>query len=199
MSTQLANPAPLGLMGFGMTTVLLNIHNAGFFPIDSMILAMGIFYGGLAQVIVGIMCFKRGDTFGTTAFTSYGLFWLTLVGLIVMPKMGFAASPATFMGWYLLLWGMFTAALFVGSLRYPRAKQVVFASLTILFFLLAARDFTGSELIGTIAGYEGIFCGLSAIYFAMAQVLNAEFGRVILPIGPVAVAAYEPEADKQAA
>ena len=116
-----------------------------------------------------------------------------------MPKMGFAASPATFMGWYLLLWGMFTAALFVGSLRYPRAKQVVFASLTILFFLLAARDFTGSELIGTIAGYEGIFCGLSAIYFAMAQVLNAEFGRVILPIGPVAVAAYEPEADKQAA
>ncbi|GIU41651.1 hypothetical protein TUM4438_06380 [Shewanella sairae] len=199
MSTQLANPAPLGLMGFGMTTVLLNIHNAGFFPIDSMILAMGIFYGGLAQVIVGIMCFKRGDTFGTTAFTSYGLFWLTLVGLLVMPKMGFAASPAAFMGWYLLLWGMFTAALFVGSLRYPRAKQVVFASLTILFFLLAARDFTGSELIGTIAGYEGIFCGLSAIYFAMAQVLNAEFGRVILPVGPVAVAAYEPAAEKQAA
>ncbi|ABV86217.1 acetate uptake transporter [Shewanella pealeana] len=199
MSTQLANPAPLGLMGFGMTTVLLNIHNAGFFPIDSMILAMGIFYGGIAQVIVGIMCFKRGDTFGTTAFTSYGLFWLTLVGLLVMPKMGFAASPATFMGWYLLLWGMFTAALFVGSLRYPRAKQVVFASLTILFFLLAARDFTGSELIGTIAGYEGIFCGLSAIYFAMAQVLNAEFGRVILPVGPVAVAAYEPAAEKQAA
>ncbi|MCL1138750.1 acetate uptake transporter [Shewanella pneumatophori] len=199
MSTQLANPAPLGLMGFGMTTVLLNIHNAGFFPIDSMILAMGIFYGGLAQVIVGIMCFKRGDTFGTTAFTSYGLFWLTLVGLLVMPKMGFAASPAAFMGWYLLLWGMFTAALFVGSLRYPRAKQVVFASLTILFFLLAARDFTGSELIGTIAGYEGIFCGLSAIYFAMAQVLNAEFGRVILPVGPVAVAAYEPATEKQAA
>ncbi|MCG9729842.1 acetate uptake transporter [Shewanella sp. Isolate13] len=199
MSTQLANPAPLGLMGFGMTTVLLNIHNAGFFPIDSMILAMGIFYGGIAQVIVGIMCFKRGDTFGTTAFTSYGLFWLTLVGLLVMPKMGFAASPAAFMGWYLLLWGLFTGALFIGSLRYPRAKQVVFASLTILFFLLAARDFTGSELIGTIAGYEGIFCGLSAIYFAMAQVLNAEFGRVILPVGPVAIAAYEPKAEVKAA
>ncbi|MHC6803542.1 acetate uptake transporter, partial [Vibrio antiquarius] len=98
MSTKLANPAPLGLMGFGMTTILLNIHNAGFFPIDSMILAMGIFYGGLSQVIVGIMCFKRGDTFGTTAFTSYGLFWLTLVGLIVMPHMGLPASPASFMG-----------------------------------------------------------------------------------------------------
>ncbi|MCW8327310.1 acetate uptake transporter [Photobacterium sp. SDRW27] len=183
MSTKLANPAPLGLMGFGMTTILLNIHNAGFFPVDSMILAMGIFYGGLSQVLVGMMCFKRGDTFGTTAFTSYGLFWLTLVGLIVMPYMGLPASPASFMGWYLLLWGIFTGFMFIGSLCYPRAKQFVFGSLTVLFFLLAARDFTGSELIGTIAGFEGIICGASAIYFAMAQVLNNEYGRTILPVG----------------
>ncbi|PSW21116.1 hypothetical protein C9I98_03975 [Photobacterium sanctipauli] len=183
MSTKLANPAPLGLMGFGMTTILLNIHNAGFFPIDSMILAMGIFYGGLSQVIVGMMCFKRGDTFGTTAFTSYGLFWLTLVGILVMPYMGLPASPASFMGWYLLLWGIFTGFMFIGSLCYPRAKQFVFGSLTVLFFLLAARDFTGSTLIGTIAGFEGIICGASAIYFAMAQVLNNEYGRTILPIG----------------
>lgn len=183
MSTKLANPAPLGLMGFGMTTILLNIHNAGFFPIDSMILAMGIFYGGLGQVLVGMMCFKRGDTFGTTAFTSYGLFWLTLVGILVMPNMGLAPSPASFMGWYLALWGIFTAFMFIGSLCYPVAKQVVFGSLTILFFLLAARDFTGSSVIGTIAGIEGIFCGASAIYFAMAQVLNNEFGRVVLPVG----------------
>ncbi|UGA55377.1 acetate uptake transporter [Vibrio sp. VB16] len=183
MSTQLANPAPLGLMGFGMTTILLNIHNAGFFPMDSMILAMGIFYGGIGQVIVGIMCFKRGDTFGTTAFSSYGLFWLTLVGLIVMPKMGLAASPEGFMGWYLTLWGIFTGFMFIGSLCYPTAKQVVFGSLTILFALLAIRDFTGSEFVGTIAGFEGIFCGASAIYFAMAQVLNNEFGREVMPVG----------------
>ncbi|MBA5764217.1 acetate uptake transporter [Vibrio sp. 404] len=188
MSTKLANPAPLGLMGFGMTTILLNIHNAGFFPIDSMILAMGIFYGGLGQVLVGMMCFKRGDTFGTTAFTSYGLFWLTLVGLIVMPEMGLAAaSPHSFMGWYLALWGIFTGFMFVGSLCYPLAKQVIFGSLTVLFFLLAARDFTGSTVIGTIAGIEGIFCGASAIYFAMAQVLNNEYGRVVLPVGPARV------------
>ncbi|TDO96704.1 acetate uptake transporter [Marinomonas balearica] len=183
MSTQLANPAPLGLMGFGMTTVLLNIHNAGFFPLDSMILAMGIFYGGISQVIAGIMCFKRGDSFGTTAFTSYGLFWLTLVGLIALPKMGFAPSPASFMGWYLLLWGIFTGFMFIGSLRYPFAKQVVFGSLTVLFALLAIRDFTGNETIGVIAGFEGIFCGASAMYFAMAQILNAEYGRAVLPIG----------------
>ncbi|UIP26879.1 acetate uptake transporter [Photobacterium sp. TLY01] len=192
MSTNFANPAPLGLMGFGMTTILLNIHNAGFFPLNSMILAMGIFYGGLAQILVGMMCFKRGDTFGTTSFTSYGLFWLTLVGLIVMPYMGLPAAPAAFMAWYLLLWGVFTAFMFVGSLNYPRAKQFVFASLTVLFFLLAARDFTGSALIGTIAGFEGIICGASAIYFAMAQVLNHEFGRTILPIGERKVAAVEP-------
>ena len=183
MSTQLANPAPLGLMGFGMTTVLLNIHNAGFFPMDSMILAMGMFYGGISQVIAGILCYKRGDTFGTTAFTSYGFFWLTLVGLTLMPKMGIAASPAGFMGWYLLLWGLFTAGLFVGSLRYPRAKQIVFSSLTALFFLLAARDFSGNAVVGVIAGYVGIFCGLSAMYFSMAQVLNNEYGREILPVG----------------
>ncbi len=188
MSTKLANPAPLGLMGFGMTTILLNIHNAGFFPMDSMILAMGIFYGGLGQVIVGIMCYKRGDTFGTTSFTSYGLFWLSLVGLSVMPHMGLPASPASFMGWYLALWGIFTGFMFIGSLCYPTAKQIVFGSLTILFFLLAARDFTGSEFIGTIAGIEGIFCGASAIYFAMAQVLNNEFGREVLPVGKAKIA-----------
>ena len=82
----IANPAPLGLMAFGMTTVLLNIHNAGFFEMNTMILAMGIFYGGIAQVIAGIMEFKKNNTFGATAFSSYGLFWLTLVALIVFPK-----------------------------------------------------------------------------------------------------------------
>ncbi|CAH0538839.1 acetate uptake transporter [Vibrio marisflavi] len=183
MSTKLGNPAPLGLLGFGMTTVLLNLCNAGLMPLTSVVLAMGIFYGGIAQVIAGIISYKRGDTFGTTAFTSYGLFWLTLVGIIVMPKMGLPAATAPAMGSYLLLWGIFTAFMFVGSLCYPKAKQIVFASLTILFALLAIHEFTGNAVIGTIAGYEGIFCGASAIYFAVAQVVNNEFGRTVLPIG----------------
>ena len=80
-----ANPAPLGLLGFGMTTVLLNLHNAGCFGLDTMILGMGIFYGGIGQVIAGVMEWKKKNTFGTTAFTSYGLFWLTLVALLVLP------------------------------------------------------------------------------------------------------------------
>jgi succinate-acetate transporter protein len=184
MESKLANPAPLGLMGFGMTTILLNIHNAGFFPISSMILAMGIFYGGIAQVIAGIMEFKKGNTFGTTAFTSYGLFWLTLVALIVMPKLGWSEpTPHAYMGWYLTMWGLFTLFMYVGTLKGNKVLQFIFASLTLLFFLLALRDFTGSQFIGTIAGYEGIICGASAFYLAMAEVINEQYGRTVLPIG----------------
>lgn len=182
MEQKLANPAPLGLMGFGMTTVLLNIHNAGWFPISSMILAMGIFYGGIAQVIAGIMEFRKGNTFATTAFTSYGLFWLTLVGLLVMPKLGWSdPTPHAYMGWYLFMWGVFTLFMFFGTLKANRALQFVFGTLVILFFLLAVRDWTGSTFIGTVAGYEGIVCGASAIYLAMAEVLEEAYGREVLP------------------
>jgi len=178
-----ANPAPLGLMGFGMTTVLLNLHNAGIFELGSMILAMGIFYGGLAQVFAGIMEWKKGNTFGTTAFTSYGFFWLSLVALIILPKMGLAAAPEnSAIVAYLLMWGIFTAVLFIGTLKLNRALQFVFASLTLLFFLLALGDFTNNIIIKHIAGYEGIICGFSAIYAALAQVLNEVYGKTILPI-----------------
>lgn len=180
-----ANPAPLGLMAFGMTTILLNLHNAGFFALGSMILAMGIFYGGIAQVIAGIMEFKNGNTFGTVAFTSYGLFWLSLVGLIALPQLGIGTEPeATAMGFYLACWGLFTLLMFFGTLKTNRALQFVFASLTLLFFLLAAKHFTGIAEIGTIAGYEGIICGGSAFYLAMALVLNETLGKTILPICP---------------
>lgn len=178
----LGNPGPLGLMGFGMTTILLNVHNAGFLPLTDMILAMGIFYGGLAQVLAGCMSFKRGDTFGTTAFTSYGMFWLSLVGLIFLPAMGLGTpADGNSMGMYLSMWGIFTFFMFIGSFKYCRAKQVVFGSLVILFALLAIEKFTGSAQMGVIAGFEGIFCGASAIYFAMGQVLNETFKRSVLP------------------
>ncbi|AOU98778.1 hypothetical protein BI364_13100 [Acidihalobacter yilgarnensis] len=182
-----ANPAPLGLMAFGMTTVLLNLHNAGFIALDTMILAMGIFYGGIAQVIAGLMEWKKQNTFGTVAFTSYGFFWLTLVALIVMPKMnvGVAATNAHDLGVYMLMWGLFTAIMFVPTLRINRALQVVFATLTVLFLLLAAAEFTGNKAIATFAGYEGIVCGLSAMYASMAQIWNEVFGREIAPIGTV--------------
>ncbi len=181
-----ANPAPLGLMGFGMTTVLLNLHNAGFFALGSMILAMGIFYGGLAQIFAGIMEWKKGNTFGTTAFLSYGLFWLTLVALILMPAKGLGnTTENTAMAAYLFMWGLFTAVMFVGTLKMNRALQFVFASLAILFFLLAVGDYTNIAVIKQIAGYEGIVCGFSAIYTAMALVLNEVYGKTVLPVCPV--------------
>jgi hypothetical protein len=178
-----ANPAPLGLMGFGMTTILLNLHNAGVFELGSMILAMGIFYGGVAQVIAGIMEWKKGNTFGTTAFTSYGLFWLSLVAIILFPEMGIAKAPGnSAMVAYLLMWCIFTGVLFIGTLKLNRALQIVFATLTVLFFLLALGDFTGNLSIKHIAGYEGIVCGFSAVYAALAQVINELYGKVVLPI-----------------
>jgi uncharacterized protein len=181
------NPAPLGLLGFGMTTVLLNFHNAGFYELNSMILAMGICYGGLAQIIAGIMEWRKGNTFATTAFVSYGLFWLSLVVLIVLTKLGWGeASNDTAMAAYLAMWGIFTAVMFIGTLRLHIAGQVVFGSLTILFFLLAIGDFTGGGAgFKHFTGYEGIFCGFSAIYVGLAQVLNEIYGKVVLPLGLV--------------
>jgi succinate-acetate transporter protein len=179
------NPAPLGLLGFGMTTVLLNLHNAGLFPLNAMILAMGIFYGGIAQIIAGLLEWRKGNTFATTAFISYGLFWLSLVALLVLPKIGWAAATdENAMGAYLAMWGLFTLVMFIGTLRLHRAGQVVFGSLTVLFFLLAYGDISSAGAgFRQATGYEGIFCGLSAMYAGLAQVLNELFGRTILPLG----------------
>lgn len=181
-----ANPAPLGLLAFGLTTVLLNLHNAGIFEMNSMILAMGIFYGGLAQIVAGIMESKKNNTFGFTAFVSYGFFWLTLVGLIVMPKLGWiAAASENAMISYLVMWGIFTGLLFLGTLRISKALQFVFATLTVLFFLLALGDATGNAALKTFTGYEGIVCGASAIYTGIGALLNEIYGRQVLPLGLV--------------
>ena len=183
LQDETANPAPLGLLGFGMATVLLNLHNAGVYDLGSMILAMGIFYGGLAQIIAGIMEWRKNNTFGATAFTSYGLFWLSLVGLLVMPKLGWTAEPSTnAMVAYLVMWGVFTLFMFIGTLRMNRALQFVFASLALLFFLLAWANATGDPNLTMIAGIEGIICGFSAIYTAMGQVLNEVYQRTLLPL-----------------
>ncbi len=182
-----ANPAPLGLFGFGLTTVLLNLHNAGFIDIGSMILAMGIFYGGLAQIIAGIMEWRKKNTFGTVAFTSYGFFWISLVALILMPKFGMGAAPdRSGMAAYLFVWGVFSTVLFVATFKMNRAIMLVFFSLVVLFFLLALGDATGNVLVTRIAGFEGLVCGALAMYVGAAQVLNEVYGRTVLPLGTFA-------------
>jgi succinate-acetate transporter protein len=184
MGNNTANPAPLGLIGFGMTTVLLNIHNAGITSLDTTVMGMGIFVGGLAQVIAGVLESGKGNTFGLTAFTSYGFFWLSLVAIWALPALGIGNAPtAESMGYYLLFWGIYTGGMFYASLKLNRATQVVFSSLTILFILLAVADFTGNATIKTIAGYEGIFTGLSAIYASLAQVINEVHEKEVLPLG----------------
>ena len=172
-----------------MTTVLLNLHNAGLFDNNTMIFAMGIFYGGIAQIIAGILEFKKGNTFGTTAFISFGSFWLTLVFIWLLGASGKYGGPDdNAQAWYLFMWGIFTAFMFVGTLKKNRVLMFIFASLTVLFLLLAIEHWmmnsgiSGSELVGTIAGIEGVICGASAIYLAMAEVVNEANGRVILPI-----------------
>jgi succinate-acetate transporter protein len=190
MAEKLANPAPLGLLGFGMTTVLLNMHNAGFFPLGSMILAMGLAYGGLAQVIAGIMEYRNGNTFGTLAFSSYGLFWWSLVIILLLPNFTFlspvvAAADDAALAAYFFMWGMFTLVMFFGTLKTNRALQFVFMSLVILFFMLASVRLTGNVTLLKITGWEGIICGASAVYTGLAEVLNESHGRTVMPLGNI--------------
>lgn len=201
MTEKSANPAPLGLLGFGITTVLLNfVHNFRLTSsIDPMILGMGIFYGGLAQVIAGVLEYKRGNTFGTVAFTSYGLFWWSFVFMNMLPQSTmfrtYIAVHSEAMMTYFFMWGLFTLMMFFGTLKKNRALQFVFMSLAILFFLLAAKSAiqsyyptalspSNTQLLTQLIGFEGTICGLSAVYLAIAEVLNEEHGKTILPICP---------------
>jgi succinate-acetate transporter protein len=187
---KLANPAPLGLLAFGVSTVILNLHNEGLFALNSMILAMGIAFGGLAQIIVGIMEYRRGNTFGTVAFASYGFFWWSLVLTLLMPNMSFfgdvAPANSVAMAAYFIMWGIFTFALFFGTLKTNRALQFVFMSLSLLFFMLAAKELLGNPLwFSLLTGAEGIICGASAIYLGIAEIINETNGKTILPVCPV--------------
>lgn len=177
-----ANPGPLGLLGFGMTTILLNLHNAELIPLSAVVVAMGFALGGAAQIIAGVLEFHNGNTFGGTAFTAYGFFWWSLILIWTNPFGSLEAADSLSMGFYLLLWGIFTLFMLIGTLKHNRATQVVFGSLTLLFFLLALGDFTGIHLIHLVAGWVGIFCGASAVYSAAGQVINGEYGREVFPL-----------------
>lgn len=183
-STQsnIANPAPLGLLGFGMTTCLLNLHNAEIIPLSIVIIAMGFALGGAAQIIAGIMEFKKNNVFGATAFTAYGFFWWSLILIWINPFSGINSADPVSMGYYLAIWGIFSFFMFIETLKHNRSSQVIFSTLVLLFFLLSLANFTGSESIHTIAGYVGIFCGASAIYSAVGQILNQEYGKTVMPL-----------------
>jgi len=177
---QWANPGALGLAGFGLNTILLQIHNLGL--IDSTLpLVYGFFWGGLAQIIAGLIDARRGDIFGLTAFTSYGLFWIGLSFGFLLQWLGLITLDSPGLAWLFICWGIFTGYMTIGTFRISCVHVFVFTSLTILFFLLAAHFF--GVIPAIVPGIEGIICGAVAAYGSAAVVLNAKYGREIFPLG----------------
>jgi uncharacterized protein len=185
----LANPGPLGLAGFGLTTIVLSSINAGLLPHEAIpvVVPLAFAYGGVAQIIAGILEFRTGNTFGMVAFTSYGLFWWWFAFLQWTIGAGWLkAPPASGVAVTLLAWGVFTLLLWIVSFRLSRAVWSIFLLLWITFFLLALGDFgfkMGSLSWGVIGGWFGLITGIDALLVAFIEVLNATAGRIVVPLG----------------
>ncbi len=182
----IADPAPLGLAAFALTTFMLSLFNAGLLPEagEPIVFSLALFYGGLAQFLAGMWEFRNKNTFGATAFTSYGAFWLAFWGLqqFYVDRIPEGQLPLV-VGWFLIAWGIFTAYMWVGSFRVNTAVMLVFLLLAATFFILGIGDLLGSGLVRNIGGYAGIATALVAWYTSAADVINENFGRPILPVG----------------
>jgi succinate-acetate transporter protein len=179
---KLANPAPLGLSGFALTTWMLSLVNAGFFGASSvpLVLATAFAFGGTAQFAAGLMEMPRGNTFWFVAFCSYGAFWWTFALFVQF----FAASvPPAFVGWWLAMWGLFSFFMWIGTLALNRALQAIFLALWITFLLLAAADLFALPMAKHLGGYLGLVTAALAFYLAAAEVINETHGRIVLPVG----------------
>lgn len=177
-------PAPLGVLLFGLTILLLNLFNAGFFPLSPLILGGGILYGGIGQILAGMTEWRRNQPFGAAAFIAFGLFWLSLVGLTIFPHAGFGKVPAPIaMVSYLSMWGIFTLFFFLATFRLNRALQLVFGGLLLNFILLIAAYATELAVLHRLAAYVGILCGVAAVYTGAAQGFNQACGREVAPLG----------------
>lgn len=177
-----ANPGPLGLCGFALTTWLLSLINGGFFDAQNLglVFGMAFAFGGTAQIIAGMFEFKKGNTFGFTAFISYGAFWWSWALFVIFFKGNVAPQ---FVGWYLAVWGTFTLMMFLASFSKPRALQTIFFFLTLTFYALAIGDATENHSIVNVGGYLGLVTALCAFYLAAAEMLIDSYGREVLPIG----------------
>lgn len=185
VSEKFGNPVPLGLLGYGMSTVLLSFANADVYAMGTMVLAMALLFGGVAQLVVATMAFRRNDTFGVTAFGGYAFLWLTFAGLLIGQQHGWwpVANSSVAMGWYLFLWAVFSLGLCIGSMTAPRVLTGVLALTVLLLGLLAVGNWSSNTGVIRFAGWEGIVTGASAVYLAFAFVLNESFSRTILPVG----------------
>ncbi len=183
----LANPAPLGLVGFGLTTVVLSLINAGVLPAGGLqvVIPLALAYGGLIQLIAGLLEFRTGNTFGTVAFLSYGAFWWWFALLILLGGHGVLdlSHAGSTIAVTLIAWGVFTLAMWVATFRLSRALWLIFLTLWITFFLLGFGDLLGIHTLNRVGGVLGLVCGLLAMYTSFALVINATFGRIVLPVG----------------
>ena len=182
-----ANPAALGLVGFGLTTVLLSLINAGVLPAggEGVVIPLALAYGGLIQILAGLLEFRLGNTFGMTAFLSYGAFWWWFALLLLFAHSGLidisGAGPTV--GVALLLWGLLTFYLWIGTFRLSRVLFAIFLTLWMTFLLLGLGAAQGSASLSHAGGWLGLLCGTLAIYGSFGIVTNATFGRTVIPLG----------------
>ena len=182
-----ANPAPLGLIGFGLTTVLLSSINAGLLPVagEPVVIPLAMAFGGTAQLIAGIMEFKTGNVFGATAFTSYGAFWWWFAFLLLFAGNHWidisAAGPT--LGVALLLWGVLTLYLWISTFRMAKTLFLIFLTLWVTFALLGLGAIQGNASLGQLGGWLGLVCGCLALYRSFGIVTNTTFGRQVVPLG----------------
>ena len=182
------DPAPLGLAAFSLTTFILSLFNAGLLPAsgEPVVFSLALFYGGLAQFLAGMWEFRNNNTFGATAFTSYGAFWIALAAFDTfyvgkVPE----AQLAPVVGWFLIAWGIFTAYMWIGSFRVTVAVNLVFLLLAATFFILGIGELAGSSAIGQVGGFVGIATAIVAWYTSAAGVINSTFGRAVMPVKPL--------------
>ena len=189
-SVNIADPAPLGLAGFGITTLVLSCFNAGFLnnSAEAVVLPLALFYGGLGQLLAGMWEFRKGNTFGATAFTSFGAFWLSyyLLAKDILPSLtgSTASNTGNAVGLFLLAWGIFTLYMTVAALRQSRAVLAIFVALTATFVVLAIGAFEANATVTKVGGWLGLVTAAVALYTSFAGVTAATYGRPILPTFP---------------
>ena len=181
------NPAALGLAGFGLTTVLLSLINAGVLPAggEPVVIPLAIAFGGTAQILAGLMEVRVGNTFGMTAFIAYGAFWWWFALLLMLGHNGGLdlSGAGSTIGVALLLWGVFTLYMWIATFRLPRLLFFIFLTLWITFFLLGAGSLMAAPAVSHLGGWLGLICGTLAMYGSFAIVTNSTFGKTVLPLG----------------
>jgi succinate-acetate transporter protein len=183
-----ADPAPLGLSAFALTTFLLSLVNAGVISAkaEPVVFGLALAYGGIGQFAAGMWEFRKGNTFGATAFASYGAFWVSFWALSVFYAGKITADAGLAVGWYLIAWGMFTTLMFIASFRTTAALVLLFALLAATFYVLGFAKVGGSTGLGHFGGWLGVITAIVAWYAALAGVVSSTFGRPLLPNPPLA-------------